>query len=74
MTGGAEFKVLDSEAIFVRWPLRSGGALKLFANFSDHEISITEGLTGRLVYAMATDRLENEKKLPAFSAAWLLEE
>jgi maltooligosyltrehalose trehalohydrolase len=74
VTGAADFRVLGSEAVFVRWPFKRGGALKLLANFSDHEISLTEGLTGRIVYAMAADRLVVEKKLPAFSAAWLLEE
>jgi maltooligosyltrehalose trehalohydrolase len=72
--GGAEFAGLTSQAILVRWPFRRGGALKLFANFSNHEISITEGLSGRVLYSMAADPLEKEKKLPAFSAAWLLNE
>jgi len=72
--GGAEFVVLTSKAILVRWPFRRGGALKLLANFSDHEISIPEGLSGRVLYSTAADLLEREKKLPAFSAAWLLDE
>jgi len=72
--GEAEFVVLASEAILVRWPFERGGALKLFANFSDQEISITEGLSGRVLYSTAANLLEKEKKLPAFSAAWLLEE
>ena len=72
-TGAAEFVILSSKATLVRWPFRRGGALKLFANFSDHEISITEGLRGRVLYCMPAD-LEKEKKLPAFSAAWLLNE
>jgi hypothetical protein len=47
--------------------------LKLFANFSDRAISITEGLAGRMLFATSAERLLQEKKLPAFSAAWLLE-
>ncbi len=72
--GEAEFVVLTSKAILVRWPIRRGGALKLFANFSDHGISITEGLSGRVLYSTAADLLEKEKELPAYSAAWLLNE
>jgi hypothetical protein len=72
--GGAEFVVLTSKAIFVHWPFGRGGALKLFANFSAHEIGIREGLSGRVLYSTAADLLEKEKKLPAFSAAWLLNE
>jgi malto-oligosyltrehalose trehalohydrolase len=72
--GGAEFVVLTSKAILVRWPFGRGGALKLFANFSAHEIGITEGLSGRVLYSTAADLLEKEKKLAAFSAAWLLNE
>jgi malto-oligosyltrehalose trehalohydrolase len=71
--GGAEFEVLASNAIFVRWPFKREGALKLFANFSDRAISITEGLAGRMLFATSAERLLQEKKLPAFSAAWLLE-
>jgi hypothetical protein len=48
------------------------GALKLFANFSDHEISITEGHNGRLLYGFRCKEFK-DNKLPAFSAVWLLQ-
>jgi maltooligosyltrehalose trehalohydrolase len=72
--GRAEFIVLNTKGIFVRWQLAHGGALSLFANFSDHEISITQRLSGRVLYSTAKDLLQDENKLPAFSAAWLLNE
>jgi malto-oligosyltrehalose trehalohydrolase len=71
--GQAEYRVPESKVIFVRWPFKRGGALKLFANFSDHAISITEELAGRTLFATAAEQLSQEKKLPPFSAAWLLE-
>ena len=58
-TGEKTVDILDEKAVSVRWPFVRGGALKLFANFSDHEISITE---------------LKDNKLPAFSAVWLLQE
>jgi maltooligosyltrehalose trehalohydrolase len=72
--GAAEFEVLTRKVVLVRWPFRRGGALKLFANFSDSEISITGGLGGRILYTTASGLLEKANNLPAFSAAWLLEE
>jgi len=72
-TGGATVDILDEKAVSVRWPFVRGGALKLFANFSDHEISITAGLNGRLLYQFRCKELK-DNKLPAFSAVWLLQE
>jgi len=72
-TGDATFDILDEKAISVRWPFVRGGALKLFANFSNHEISITEGLNDRLLRGFRCKEL-NGNKLPAFSAVWLLQE
>ena len=72
-TGSATFDILDEKIVSVRWPFVRGGALKLFVNFSDQEISITEGLNGRILYGFRYRELK-DNKLPAFSAVWLLQE
>ena len=71
--GERVFDILDEKIVSVRWRFVRGGALKLFANFSDHEISITAGLNGRLLYQFRCKELK-DNRLPAFSAVWLLQE
>jgi maltooligosyltrehalose trehalohydrolase len=72
-TARARFHALEDKAVSVCWPLQKGN-LCLFANFADHEICITEKLHGRLLYSSPPEWPVETRKLPAFTAAWLLEE
>lgn len=71
--GTATFQVLRDKAVSVRWPLQKG-TLRLFANFAETEICITERLQGRLLYSSTPGWQTATQKLPAFTAAWLLDE
>jgi malto-oligosyltrehalose trehalohydrolase len=72
-TGEATFQTLGDKALSVCRPLQKGN-LRLLANFADHEIRITEKLHGRLLYSSTPEWKVETEKLPAFTAAWLLDE
>lgn len=70
--GTASFRVLGHNGVSVTWPLTSSGTLELLANLSDAAIDIPQGFKGRVLYSFGMD--PQERKLPAFSVVWLLEE
>jgi malto-oligosyltrehalose trehalohydrolase len=72
-TGKATFQTLGDKAVCVHWALQKGN-LSLVANFADGEICITEELHGRLLYSSTPGWRVETHKLPAFTAAWLLDE
>jgi maltooligosyltrehalose trehalohydrolase len=73
-TGAAQFRVMGEKAVSIRWPFLNGGGLHLWANFADREIGITEKPEGRLLYSTPESEFHRTRKLPAYSAAWLLNE
>lgn len=72
--GRASYEVVGENAISVYWPFVERGGLHLIANFSQAEIRITKALEGRLLYSSPAGWESKNQLLPAFSAAWLLQE
>ena len=72
-TGEAQYAVLGSCAIRVRWPFVQGGHLELLANFSRGPVLLKESPRGRVVYSTAeNDDRTRETEMPPHSALWLL--
>lgn len=72
-TGQGTFRISEDKGVSVRWPTPKGNLI-LFANFANHEICITEKLHGRLLYSSTPDWRVETQRLPAFTAAWFLNE
>jgi len=70
----SEFEVIGNKAVRVRWPLASGGALALIANFGTDNLEIPAAPEGALLYTTA-DALGSRLAsldVPPFTTAWFL--
>jgi maltooligosyltrehalose trehalohydrolase len=73
-TAKATHRDLGERGLSVRWPFLKSGALKCFLNFAETETCIPEKLNGRVLYTSNNADVLKTQVLPAYSAAWLLEE
>jgi maltooligosyltrehalose trehalohydrolase len=72
--GKSKFEVIGSNAVRACWPLSSGGALDLIANFSAERLDIPEAPEGALLYTTAAalgSRL-GSMDVPPLTTAWFL--
>jgi maltooligosyltrehalose trehalohydrolase len=65
--GVAEFAVISTDAVEVRWP-----GLRLIANFSRASVAISKAPEGELLYTTSKNHGPHWKEIPATTAAWFL--
>jgi maltooligosyltrehalose trehalohydrolase len=70
--GAARYQTLGSSAVFAAWEFASGGTLELFANFGPDPVTGFSKPTGHLIYATSGEAESYDVRVPAFSAAWFL--
>jgi maltooligosyltrehalose trehalohydrolase len=71
--GEAAYRLVGERGLRAQWPLGDGSLLTLLANLGSQPLSGFEAAPGKVLYATpgATD---DERTLPAWSAAWYLRE
>ncbi|MBV9179894.1 MAG: malto-oligosyltrehalose trehalohydrolase [Acidobacteria bacterium] len=68
----ASFRVLRPLAIHVRWKMRDGKALELWANLGDKPAPLEEKPKGAMLYSTAENPVLDQLEMPPFLAAWFL--
>jgi len=72
--GKAEFEVLGSNGVRVRWPFAAAGALTLIANFSGDKVHVPKAPDGDLLYTTAgtPGSKLGSLDIQPFTTAWFL--
>src|SRR6185436_16608863 len=70
--GAARYHILGPSAVFASWEFARGGTLELFANFGRDPVPGLSKPTGHLIYATSREDEWYGVHVPAFSAAWFL--
>lgn len=71
--GQAQYEVLGSCALRVRWLFVPGGGLELLTNFGSRPVRLEEPPHGRVLYSsVENDDRTRETEIPPHSAVWLL--
>lgn len=74
VTGAARFQTLGPTALSVSWTLTAGRTLDLFANFGRDPVPCPNSRIGSPIYATSNEARLTQGQMPAFSAAWFLNE
>ncbi len=71
--GEARYRLVGERGLRAQWPLGDGSLLTLLVNLGPQPLSGFEAASGKLLYA-TPDAADDERTLPAWSAAWYMRE
>ena len=70
--GLAQYDVLGSRAVHVRWGLAKGGSLELITNLGQDSTAPRNKPDGKLLYTTDASYLSTRKQVPPVSSVWFL--